>query len=123
MVSVASGGTADRIAARILFKVLRAGSGTPATYSSTFFGALLPFAAELGFPDFTFFMRAMLRELPLQVHARTTVQPSDMKLVSQDCVPGTRDGRTLRGSVPEFLSGCLTDSAHHVSASGPVRSS
>jgi hypothetical protein len=29
MVSVASGGTADRIAARILFKVLRAGSGTP----------------------------------------------------------------------------------------------
>jgi len=69
MVSVASGGTADRIAARILFKVLRAGSGTPARYSSTFFGAPLPFAAELRLPDFTFFMRAMLQELPLQVHA------------------------------------------------------
>ena len=69
MVSVASGGTADRIAARILFKVLRAGSGTPARYSSTFFGAPLPFAAELPLPDFTFFMRAMLQGLPLQVHA------------------------------------------------------
>src|SRR6267143_1537791 len=69
MASVASGGTADRIAARILFKVLRAGSGTPARYSSTFFGAPLPFAAELRSPDFTFFMRAMLQELPLQVHA------------------------------------------------------
>jgi hypothetical protein len=30
MVSVASAGTADRIAARIFVKVLRAGSGTPA---------------------------------------------------------------------------------------------
>src|SRR3989442_1053244 len=69
MVSVASGGTADRIAARILFRVLRAGSGRPARYSSTFFGAPLPFAAELRLPDFTFFMRAMLQGLPLQVHA------------------------------------------------------
>src|SRR3989442_11874515 len=69
MVSVASGGTADRIAMRILFKVLRAGSGTPARYSSTFFGAPLPFAAELRLPDFTFFMRAMLQGLALQVHA------------------------------------------------------
>src|SRR3989442_8114941 len=69
MVSVASGGTADRIAARILCKVLRAGSGTLARYSSTFFGALLPFAAGLRLPDFTFFMRAMLQELPLQGHA------------------------------------------------------
>src|SRR4029077_9923081 len=39
MVSVASRGTAERIAARTLFKVLRAGSGTPARYSSTLFGA------------------------------------------------------------------------------------
>src|SRR5438876_6081790 len=69
MVSAASGGTADRIAARILFKVLRAGSATPARYSSTFFVAPLPFATELRLPDFTFFMRAMLQELPLQVHA------------------------------------------------------
>src|SRR6266404_6321107 len=69
MVSVASGGTVDRIAARILFKVLRAGSGTPARYSSTFFGAPLPFAAELRLPDFTFFMRAMLQKAPVQVYA------------------------------------------------------
>src|SRR5438128_5236701 len=69
MVSVASGGTTDRIAARILFKVLRAGSGTPARYSSKFFGAPLAFAAELRLPEFSFFTRAMLQELPLQVHA------------------------------------------------------
>ena len=61
MVSVASGGTADRIAARILFKVLRAGSGTPARYSSTFFGARLAFVAEPRLPDRTFFMRATQR--------------------------------------------------------------
>src|SRR2546429_71325 len=69
MVSPASAGTADRIAARSLFKVLRAGSGTPARYSSTFFGAPLPFAAERRLPDFSFFMGAMLPGLPLQVHA------------------------------------------------------
>ena len=65
MVSVASGGTAERIAARSLFKVLRAGSGMPAKYSSTFFGAALPFAAELRLPDFAFFTPAMLQELLL----------------------------------------------------------
>src|SRR2546428_1970883 len=69
MVSAASGGPADRITPRILFKVLRAGSGTRARYSSIFFGAPLPFAAELRLPDFTFFMLAILREPPLQVHA------------------------------------------------------
>src|SRR6266403_2112511 len=77
MVSVASGGTVDRIAARILVKVLRAGCGTPARYSSTFFGAPLPFAVERRLPDFTFFMGAMLRELPLQVHAPCHLQPVD----------------------------------------------
>src|SRR5229473_1230466 len=69
MTSVASGGAADRIAARTLFKVLRAGSGTPARYSSMLFGAPLPFAAEPRLPDFPFFMRAILGEPPLQVHA------------------------------------------------------
>jgi hypothetical protein len=34
-------------------------------------GAPLPLAAELRFPDFTFFMREMLREAPIQVHAST----------------------------------------------------
>src|SRR5579864_509564 len=57
MASVASGGTVERMSARIFIKVLRAGWGTAATYSSTFFGGPLPFAAELRLPDFTFFMR------------------------------------------------------------------
>src|SRR5439155_15086353 len=41
MVSVASDGTADRIVARILFRVVRAGSGTSARYSSMFVGTAL----------------------------------------------------------------------------------
>src|SRR6266446_1668635 len=56
MASVASGGTAERITARILFKVVRAGSGTPARYSSTFFAAALLFVDEARSPDFVFFM-------------------------------------------------------------------
>src|SRR5207248_9901576 len=43
MTSVASRGTTDRITARILFKVLRAGSGIFAMYSSVFLGTGLPF--------------------------------------------------------------------------------
>src|SRR5260370_34517005 len=54
MASVASSGTADRIIARILIRVLRAGSGTPARYSSTFFGATLPLAAETRSPGIVF---------------------------------------------------------------------
>src|SRR5437016_8340681 len=38
MASVASGGQAARMAARIRFRVPRAGSGTPVRYSSTVFG-------------------------------------------------------------------------------------
>src|ERR1019366_1376396 len=41
MASVAFGGRADRIAARTLFKATRVGSGRPARYSSTIFGATL----------------------------------------------------------------------------------
>src|SRR5947209_20503854 len=68
MVSVASGGRADRIAARSLFKVLRPGSGTPARYSSTFFGTRLPFAPEPRSPDLAFFMRVILQGRSLQVY-------------------------------------------------------
>src|SRR5580692_4644860 len=68
MASVASGGAADRMAVRIFRKVLRAGSGMAARYSSTVFGGFLPFAEELRF-DFAFFMRAMLQETPVQVDA------------------------------------------------------
>src|SRR5260370_18678360 len=56
MASVASGGTAERITARILFKVVRAGSGTPARYSSTFFAAALLFVDEARSPNFVFFI-------------------------------------------------------------------
>src|SRR5258708_297499 len=70
MASVAPGGTAERIAARILFKVPRAGSGTRARYSSTLFAAPLLFAAELRSADFAFFMREMLQEARNRVHAR-----------------------------------------------------
>src|SRR6266403_2653989 len=69
MVSVASAGIADRMAARTFFKVPRAGSGTAARYSSTSFGAPLPFAAEPRLPEFAFFMRAILQERSFQVYA------------------------------------------------------
>src|SRR5438128_1576531 len=77
MVSVASAGTADRIAARILFNVLRAGSGTPPRYSSTVFGAPLPFAAELRWPDFRFLMGQCYKSLHFMSMPQTTVQPFD----------------------------------------------
>ena len=35
-----------------------------------FFGAPLPFAAELRLPDLTFFMRQMLQEAAIQVYAQ-----------------------------------------------------
>jgi len=41
MISVASGGTAERTASRIWFNALRAGSGTAAKYASTVSGALI----------------------------------------------------------------------------------
>src|SRR5271166_1829632 len=43
MTSVASGGATERITARTFSRVLRAGSGTDARYSSTFFGAAVVF--------------------------------------------------------------------------------
>src|SRR6266446_352163 len=56
MVSAASGGTADQIAARILFKVLRPGSGIPARYSSILLGASSAFGADLRVMGFARFM-------------------------------------------------------------------
>ena len=64
MVSVALDGAAERIAARTLFNVVRAGCGTPARYSSTvagFFG-VPRFAAEACLPDFDFFMSGFYSE-------------------------------------------------------------
>src|SRR5260370_6083970 len=56
MVSVAAGGGTERIKARILFKVVGAGSGTRARYSSMSFGAALRFAAEPRARAFAFFI-------------------------------------------------------------------
>src|SRR5579862_554112 len=56
MHSVASAGATERITARILFKVVRAGSGTPARYSSTVLGAALRFPDELLDLDLVFFI-------------------------------------------------------------------
>src|SRR5882762_3391042 len=64
MTSVASGGTAERIVARILLSVLRAGSGILARYSSTSFGATLAFAVERLLPDFAFFIMGRLPAQP-----------------------------------------------------------
>src|SRR6266481_8227085 len=70
MASVVSVGIADRIAARTFIKVLRAGSGTRARYSSTFFGATLPFAAESRSPEFAFLIRVItLSRSVLMTHA------------------------------------------------------
>src|ERR1700730_2553440 len=60
MHSVASAGTADRIAARTFSRVLRAGSGTLARYSSTFSGETLFFAAEPRLLEFAFFIQIIL---------------------------------------------------------------
>src|SRR5262249_19775161 len=61
MVSVASG-TVERITARICFKVLRAGSETPARYSSTVFGVAPVFAGERRRAGLAFFMGDNTRE-------------------------------------------------------------
>src|SRR6267143_3166633 len=69
MASVASAGMAERIAARTLFNVLRAGSGTPARYSSTLLGSTLPFAAEPRAVELVFFMRVILQGRFLQIYS------------------------------------------------------
>src|SRR5207253_9992587 len=58
MVSVASAGTALRIAARFLLRFARAAFGTLARYSSTFLGAILAFARTRRLLTFTFFTRS-----------------------------------------------------------------
>ena len=67
MASVASAGTADRIAARIWLNVLRAGSGMLAMYSSTLFGARLAFGVEAR--DFAFFMERCYQGVPARPSA------------------------------------------------------
>src|SRR5437879_220843 len=64
MTSVASRGTTDRITARILFKVLRAGSGIFAMYSSVFLGTALPF-----------FIREILQAPSFLVYAQDSMRP------------------------------------------------
>lgn len=57
MTSVASFGTAERITLRTFFKVLRAGSGTRARYSSTLAGGAIFFAEEDRARETAFFIR------------------------------------------------------------------
>src|ERR1700682_2248167 len=57
MPSVASGGTVERIVARIVFKVLRAGSETAARYLSTSFEPSSFFADRRCFLEAAFFVR------------------------------------------------------------------
>jgi len=52
--------TTERIAARIFFKALRAGSGTRAKYSSTFLGGPVRLAGDLLLRDFVFFTQASI---------------------------------------------------------------
>ena len=90
MVSMASGGTAERITLRIFCKVLRPGSGTPARYSSTFFGAALPFVREL-----FFFFTGSLRLL-ISIHTETrwlNQNPRQMNIPTQ----GKLGWATLQG--------------------------
>src|SRR5260370_40291962 len=105
MASVASGGKAERIAARTLFKVLRAGSGTAARYSSVVFGAARPFAAEPRLRAFDFFIRAILQGSLLPFY------PSDLSVVTQfDSVTGPMRHQTE--SLPTY---------RFVRARGPAR--
>src|SRR5438128_2662444 len=53
------------------------------------FGAPLPFAAEPRLPDFTFFMRAMLQELPLHVHASDHLDRAGKRVISEYAVDAT----------------------------------
>src|SRR5258708_4522524 len=90
MVSVASGGTAERIAARTLFRVLRAGSGTPARYSSTLLGATLPFAAEPRAPGLAFFIATILQGRSLQFYLSAVSACAQLHLVQSAARPGLR---------------------------------
>src|ERR1700756_3703850 len=65
MISVAPRGTTDRISARIFFKVVRAGSGTIAIYSSVFLGRVLPF-----------FIRDILQACSFLIYAPDSLRPS-----------------------------------------------
>jgi hypothetical protein len=71
---IAAGGRADRIAVRISFNMLRAGSETRAKYSSTFFGTLLRFLPEMALRDFTFFIVGSPRVQALRRHSGASLR-------------------------------------------------
>src|SRR5271166_3409767 len=78
MTSVASGGATERITARTFSRVLRAGSGTPARYSSTFFGAAVLFVPEPGSREILFFMRRKTRPQPSPQYEAQSYVRSDL---------------------------------------------
>src|SRR5215472_9827990 len=79
-------GTAERIAARTFSRVVRAGRGTAARYSSTVLGARRGFVAEPRSRGLVFFTRAMLQELPLQVHVQKTAAIPMRPLAHLSCL-------------------------------------
>src|SRR5438552_13712217 len=88
MVSIASAGTALRIAARILLRFTRAAFGTLARYSSTFLGAILAFARTRRLLTFTFFTRS---SFPDDWRLRTVyLFPDDRRLSTDDCLSNRR---------------------------------
>jgi len=65
MISVEPAGTTERMVARSLSRVVRAGLGTEAKYSATvfgFFAGFRPLAVEAPLADFTFFMLGILSQ-------------------------------------------------------------
>ncbi|SRR6266851_1174789 len=115
MTSVASAGTTDRIAARTLFNVLRAGSGTAARYSSTVLGTALPFASEPRLADaLAFFIRTMItgdwEAHPLKTaKGWATDQPSSGTMIRTDAM---RQGSpTLQSTKGGIACYCLSYTA------------
>src|SRR5271170_2433684 len=92
MTSVACGGTEDRIATRILLNVLRAGSGIPARYSSTFLGTILLFDAERRLRELDFFTLANAKASFKSVHqlmglSAHSKQPDSLRLLDRRHLP------------------------------------
>src|SRR5215469_2234681 len=71
---MASLGTAERIAARTFSRVVRAGCGTAARYSSTVLGARRGFAAEPRARDLSFFTRKCYRSFRFKSMFRRLLQ-------------------------------------------------
>src|SRR6516162_7052486 len=96
MVSVAAGGTAERITVRICCKALRALCGTVARYSAKFCGAFLePFDGTRRLRDLIFFMRPCYNALSFGHKNSLTSEPDprDRPPELPDSCPTSASGR------------------------------